>query len=103
MPRTYTLSREVCFLFTICMLDTLSSAWLFQHNLATEANPLLVHFANAGTLPFLSAKMATFIPTLMIAEWYGKRRPEFIYPLLRWVGALYVGIYLLLVGAQFLG
>lgn len=93
---------EVVLLFALCTLDMLSSAWLFHHRLAVEANPLLVRAAEAGVVPFVSAKLLTFVPALAVAEWYGRRRPHRIRPLLRWVAALYAGLYLLLVGAQFL-
>jgi hypothetical protein len=100
---TLAVSREFLFLLVVCFLDTLSSAYLFQHGMAREANPLLLPFAEAGMLPFVTAKMSTFIPALAVAEWYSRRRPEFVLPLLRWAGALYVGIYAILVAGQFLG
>jgi hypothetical protein len=103
MDRTPIISRECLFLLTVCLLDTISSAYLFQNNMAVEANPVLRSSAEAGILPFVSAKMMTFVPALVVAEWYRQRRPEFILPLLRWAGILYVGIYTLMVAAQFLG
>ena len=103
MARTPIISRECLFLLTVCLLDTISSAYLFQNNMAVEANPVLRGYAEAGILPFVSAKMMTFVPALVVAEWYRQRRPEFILPLLRWAGILYVGIYTLMVVAQFLG
>lgn len=94
-------SREALFLLAICLLDAVSSAWLFHHNLAVEANPLLLPFAQAGTMPFLLAKGATFVPALVAAEWYGRRRPEFVVPLLRMASILYLAIYGMLVLRQF--
>jgi hypothetical protein len=87
---------------TICTLDMLSSAFLFHHNVATEANPLLRPFAEAGTLPFVSAKLLSFLPALLVAEWYQRRRPKVFIPLLRWVTALYVGIYTVSMVSQYL-
>jgi hypothetical protein len=93
-------SRETLFLFTICLLDALSSAVLFQFNMASEANPVLRPFAEAGTLPFLTAKSLTFLPALAAAEWYRQRNPQFVTPLLRWAAILYLGIYSILVLRQ---
>lgn len=100
MPRIQ-LSREVAFLLTLCSLDAFSSVYLFQAHLATESNPLLRHAAAASPLPFLTIKLLSFLPALALAEWYRRRRPEFVLPLLRWVGALYVAVYVLSLSAQF--
>lgn len=94
---------EVLFVLAVCLLDTTSSAYFFQSNLAVEANPVLAPAAAAGILPFVAAKSLSFVPALVVAEWYRRRRPDLILPLLRWVGLLYVGIYLLTVAGQFLG
>lgn len=75
MGRIALLNKEVLFLFVICALDTLSSAVLFHGHYAIEANPLLRSFADAGTIPFIIAKSATFLPALLLAFWYGRRRP----------------------------
>jgi len=96
-------SRETWFLLAVCMADALSSAWLFHHRLAVEANPLLLPYAEAGAMPFLAAKSLTFLPALALCEWYRRRRPQFVLPLLRWTGVAYVAIYSALVIRQFLG
>lgn len=96
-------SAEVAVLFLICTLDMLSSAWLFHHGLAVEGNPILRSFADAGTLPFLGAKLVTFLPALLVAEWYRRVRPRRALPLLRCTIVGYVGVYTLAVAGQFLG
>ena len=103
MASTKLISRECLFLLTVCLLDTISSAYFFHQSVAVEANPVLRPYAEAGVLPFVSAKMLTFVPALIAAEWYRHRRPEFVLPLLRWAGMLYVGIYTLMVAGQLLG
>lgn len=94
------ISREALFVLAVCLLDMLSSAWLFHHGLATEANPLLRPFAEAGIVPFMWAKLLTFVPAVGAAEWYRRRRPEFVIPLLRWAGAGYVATYAYLIWWQ---
>lgn len=94
---------EVTVLFLICTLDMLSSAMLFQQQVAVEANPLLRPFADAGLTAFVSAKMVTFVPALAAADWYSRRRPEFIQNLLRIAIIAYLGIYILSVAGQFIG
>lgn len=84
---------EVVGLFTLCTLDTWSSAWLFAHHLAEEANPILRGAAEAGVAPFVLLKLASFVPALVAAEWYRRRRPAVALPLLRFVTVSYVAIY----------
>ena len=90
------------FLLVVCLLDTLTSALFFQVGMATEANPVMRPFVEAGVGWFVGAKTLTFVPALVGAEWGVRNRPRFYGPLLRWVGALYVGIYALCVVGQFL-
>jgi hypothetical protein len=94
------ISVEVVVLFVICMLDMLSSAWLFQNGLAVEGNPVLRGFAEAGIAPFIGAKLASFLPALLVAEWYRRIRPRRARPLLRFTIVGYVGVYLLAVVGQ---
>lgn len=99
LPRTQSLAptvcREVLFLTAICLLDLVSSALLFHHGIAEEANPVLRWSVDAGIFSFVSVKLVSFLPALALAEWYRRLRPDLIIPLLRWVGALYLGIYLI--------
>ena len=94
---------EVIVLFLICTLDMLSSAWLFHHGLAVEGNPMLRGFAEAGLFPFVGAKVASFLPALVVAEWYRRIRPRRARLLLRCAIVGYVGIYTLAVAGQFAG
>lgn len=89
------------FLLTVCLLDTLTSALFFQWGMATEANPVMRPFVEAGVGWFVGAKTLTFAPALIGAEYGLRKRPAFYTPLLRWVGALYVGIYAVCVAGQF--
>lgn len=97
------LSPEVLVLGLICTLDMLTTAYWLKHGIATEANPLLSGHAAHGLLPFILAKLLSFVPALAAAEWYSRRRPEFIRPLLRMAAVGYLGIYVMLVGKQFWG
>ena len=94
------LCPETAILLAVCLLDMLSSAVWFHHGMASEANPLLRTAAQAGTLPFIAAKTMTFLPALVAAEWYRRRRPAFVVPLVRWAGIAYVSVYCVFVGQQ---
>lgn len=91
---------EAVILFTICALDMLSSAWLFHHGMAVEANPLLRPAADAGVLPFILLKSLSFVPALVILEVLRRRHHEFIVRLLRGAIVAYVAIYGFMTGGQ---
>jgi len=97
------ISAEVVVLFLICTVDMFSSAWLFQHGLAVEGNPVLRGFAEAGIAPFMGAKLASFVPALFVAEWYRRIRPRRALPLLRSTIVGYIAIYLFAVLGQLAG
>ncbi len=97
------LSREAMLLVALCSLDMLTSAWLFHHNLAVEANPLLRGAAEAGTASFISMKALSFLPALLVAEWYRRINPVFVKNLLRIACGAYSAIYAVLVGVQIFG
>ncbi|MBI3911536.1 MAG: hypothetical protein HY320_11465 [Armatimonadetes bacterium] len=96
------LSLEARILLLICSLDAVTSAILFASNMAVEANPLLRPYAEAGPVPFLLAKLLTYIPTILLAEKFAQRRPRLVRPLMRATIVAYLGIYCYSVGAQFL-
>jgi hypothetical protein len=97
-----TVSREAALLFALCLLDTVSSAYFFHHNLAVEANPLLAPAAEASVMAFVTVKTLTFVPALAAAEWYRRKKPGFVLPLLRMACAIYLGVYSISVIAQFI-
>jgi hypothetical protein len=96
------LSREASILLIICLLDTLSSAIVFSMGMATEANPLLRPFAEAGIPQFVLAKTFTFLPAILIAERYARVRPEFVRPLFRWAIIAYITLYAVFVAGLLL-
>ena len=96
------ITTEGVLLFLVCLLDMLSSAYLFHHNLAVEANPLLRPAAEAGMLAFVGLKLATFAPGILVLERLRQHRPRFIRALLRWGLAAYTGIYTVTAAGQYL-
>lgn len=86
----------------LCLLDTLTSAYLFHLQVAVEWNPLLRPYAEAGPVPFVFAKSLTFVPCVLFMEWYRHRRPRFASFLVRAACGAYVGIYVSLSALQWL-
>jgi hypothetical protein len=93
-------SKEAITLFGICAFDALST-WLFLvTRTATEANPVLAHAAAVSPEYFLCVKVLTFAPAIVLAEWYRRRKPEFVRRGLRLATTAYLTIYALFVVPQ---
>lgn len=88
-----TVSIEVVWVAAICILDLATTLQWVTQGQAREANPVMAHFLNQGVMPFIAAKLFTFVPALVAAEWYRPRNPRLIQKLLRWVIAIYLFIY----------
>ena len=100
--RAWYLSGEAIWLLFLCILDTALSAWLFHRGLAVEGNPLLRPYAEMGLVPFVIAKLLTFLPALLFLEAFRHRNPLFYRWLLRGASGVYASVYLLLAARQFL-
>jgi hypothetical protein len=53
----------------------------------------MAHFLRQGHVPFIAAKVATFVPAVVAAEWYRPRNPELVHRVMRWVIVGYLFIY----------
>jgi hypothetical protein len=96
-------SPGVACLVTLCVADAFLSAWLFQSNLAVEANPLLRSSAEAGVFQFLGAKGLTFVPGAVFLDWYHRREPRRAGRLAWTACAAYALLYLGGAAAQWVG
>ncbi len=80
----------------------LSTLYWYLHGEATEKNPLLSYWLGKSVTAFCIAKLASFVPLLMICAIYRRRYPKLIVSGLRIAMVAYVLIYLASVGAQLL-
>lgn len=85
----------------ICVLDMCTTIYWVEHGVATEANPLLQFWLQKSVFLFGVAKVASFLPLLMIAAYYRLSKPTFIAYALRTAIVAYVAIYLIAVLKQF--
>lgn len=61
-------------LVTVAMFDLVTTLmWL--HAGQAEGNPFFASLASHGALPFALAKLALFIPPLLVLEWARTKRP----------------------------
>lgn len=93
---------ESLLLFIICTTDMLSTLYWVHTHQATEANPWMSLWLHYGDGAFCAAKLLSFVPFLIVAAYYRPRRPRLIAIALRSTLAMYVCIYALSVGAQWL-
>lgn len=89
-------------LFFICTLDMSSTLYWVHAGVASEANPWMAFCLQHGDAAFCAVKMLSFLPLLAFAAYYRARRPRLIAVSLRGTALLYVGIYLVAVGSQWL-
>lgn len=96
------LAWDSLLLSLICTADMCSTLYWVHAGAASEANPWMALCLHHGDLAFCAAKCASFLPLLAFAAYYRSRRPRLIAVSLRGTAALYIGIYLLAVGGQWL-
>ena len=96
------LAWDSLLLFFICTADTVSTLCWVQAGAASEANPWMAFCLAHGPLAFCAAKLLSFLPLLALAAYYRVRRPRLIAISLRGTCALYIGLYALGVGSQWL-
>lgn len=85
---------ETIWVSFICMADLLTTLYFIGQGHAWEANPLMRYFLQMGTVPFIVAKVMTFVPALSLAEWYSRYKPDMVRGLLRWVIIGYLALYI---------
>lgn len=96
-----TVSAESAAIATICLVDLLTTLYWVSQGTAREGNPVMAYFLQIGTGAFITAKVLTFAPALVAAEWYRPRNPAFVRRLLQWVIVGYLAIYIAGVGAHY--
>src|SRR5205807_625655 len=82
--------------------DALSTYVFLHTNVAREANPLLSAAAASSPGLFLFVKLMTFVPAILLAEWYRRINPTFVRRGLRLATAVYLGAYFIFVVPQLL-
>ena len=96
------LAWDSLLLFLICIADMCSTLYWVHLGAASEANSWMAFCLHHGDLAFCAAKLVSVLPLLAFAAYYRPRRPRLIAVSLRGTVALYIGIYLLAVGSQWL-
>jgi hypothetical protein len=94
-------SAETGWLAAICLLDLVTTLYWVSQGQATEGNAVMARFLSQGHVPFIVAKLAMFVPALVLAEWYRPRNPELVTRVLRWVALAYLVAYALSLAAHY--
>lgn len=100
VPLSRRVSAETLWITLICLLDLVTTLYWVTHGMAQEGNPVLAYFLDMGIAPFILAKVVTFVPAIVVAEWYRPHNPALITRAMRWVIAGYLVIYVSGVGAH---
>jgi len=86
----------------ICTLDMSSTLYWVHIGAASEANPWMAFCLAHGDAAFCAVKMLSFLPLLAFAAYYRPSRPRLIAVSLRGTVLLYLGVYAVAVGSQWL-
>jgi hypothetical protein len=95
-------SWELVVFGLICLADMISTAFMYVHGMADEANPLLAVWLHRSVSAFCTAKLVSFVPMLIVCTIYRRRYPTLITYALRIAIAIYVLVYVIGVGVQYL-
>lgn len=87
------ISKESIVLSLICMADMFSTLIMVSMGYATEQNPLMASCLRHSAMMFLVAKTASFLPFIVVVEWYRRRKPAFARNATRAAIILYVLAY----------
>jgi hypothetical protein len=90
------MSAESAVLATICTIDMALTALLVQFRLAAEQNPLMAACLDRGMIVFLTVKLVSFVPFIVLVEIYRHRNPQFVRVATRAAIGLYLCVYLAL-------
>ena len=80
----------------ICVVDLVSTVIAVVYWGIEEANPVMAFFLDRGITAFCAAKLASFVPAILILEWYRKRNPRFVSAVLKGAVAAYATMYIVL-------
>lgn len=87
-------SYESWLLTIICIFDLWLTVFLLRSGLATEANPVLRVYLEAGLASFIAGKMLLSVAPLIVLEILRLHRPRFIQAVERAAIVLYVLCYI---------
>jgi hypothetical protein len=81
-------------LCAVCLVDLVSTVVAVVVWGVEEANPVMAFFLHKGLIVFCAAKVASFVPAVIVLECYRRRNPAFVSALLKFAVAGYAALYL---------
>jgi hypothetical protein len=95
-------SWELVVFGLICLADMASTAFMYVHKMADEANPLLAIWLHRSVAAFCVAKLVSFVPMLIVCTICRRRYPKLITYGIRTAIVIYVLVYAVGVGVQYI-
>lgn len=74
-----------------------STLFLVAAGAAVEANPVLAVCLNRSPLMFIAVKLISFVPFVIVTEWYRRKNPEFARNAARAAIGVYLFAYIVLI------
>ena len=87
---------ESVLLSILCLADMVSTLVFVSAGIAVERNPVMAACLHQSIWAFVVVKTFSFIPFLVVAEWYRRRNPLFARRAIRAAILLYVTTYVVL-------
>lgn len=94
--RTLAVSTESIVLALICLADTFTTLIFISMGAAVEQNPMMACALRHGSFMFIMAKLASFVPFILVTESYRRRNPVFARNATRTAIGLYILTYVVL-------
>lgn len=71
------LSIESIILIVICLADMISTLIMTAHGIAVEQNPIMAVCLKHSAGAFIAVKLISFVPFVVVTEWYRRKNPVF--------------------------
>jgi hypothetical protein len=92
----FSVSIESFLILLICVTDMATTLYWVSCGLALEANPIMARLLQYGVAAFVFIKLLSFIPYILVSEWYKTHNPVFVRKASRAAIAAYLFTYALL-------
>jgi hypothetical protein len=86
-------TNESLLICLICIADLVTTLYWVNTGMAQEGNPIMAFFLDQSNAMFIGAKIGTFVPAVVAAEYYRNVRPGWVVRAMRWTIAAYLFIY----------
>jgi hypothetical protein len=97
------ISIESILLAAICLADMITTVIMVSAGIAVESNPIMSACLRHGPTFFIVVKLISFVPFIVVTEWYRRKNPAFSRAASRAAIVIYMFAYITLTARVNLG